>query len=662
VDINVAGRVNNIDLPITKPLLPLFESVVNSIDAVGEKGGRLGSIGVEIIREDKQEDYIDKVHSNPVAGFKVSDDGVGFDSENYKSFCTSDSPYKARKGCKGIGRFLWLKSFQSVHVSSAFEEGGKFYNREFDFCLSEGGVENEELVELSEVGAVSTQVVLEGYKPHYQKNCPKKATTVAQKIIEHCLSFFLSGVCPKITLYDYGESINLNRLFEEEYLSNSEKVSVRVGDYDFSVSYVRVFNRESINHAIHYCANNREVVSQKLVDFIPDLRVQPETLEGKPFTFLAYVSGELLDKYVNSARTDFNIARSSDIEFDDMPSLNAIRDVIIESISEQLAGHLRKVKDEKVKKISQFVQRKPQYRHVLKYGKQAVGDMSPILSEESLEMELFRVSQTIELDVKQQSSKYLKGKISDIKDYPGYRERYNRFVEKLNDVGKSNLAKYIVHRRIVLDLFSNCLNVDDDGRYALEEGVHEIIFPLKTTSEDVDYSHQNLWMIDEKLAYHHYLASDIPFNKMDVGVESAERPDLIVFNNPSVFADQKSGFSSIVIVEFKRPMRNDYNTEENPIAQVLRYVRKIRAGKQVDRNGRPVNITENTPIYTYIVCDMAQKIREVAEDHTLTSSPDNMGYFGYIPRLKTYVEVISFDKLVQDAEKRNQVLFEQLYM
>lgn len=661
MDINVAGRVNNIDLPITKALLPLFESVVNSIDAIEEAEANIGIIKIEIIRENVQQDHLDQTYNNPVVGFKVTDNGVGFDTKNYKSFCTSDSPYKAKKGCKGIGRFLWLKAFSSVHISSTFKENENLYCRKFDFGLSESGVENEEVFDVGS-GVVGTEVTLHSYGVQYQKHCPKRTTTIAQKVIEHCLSFFLSGKCPDITLYDHGEIINLNQLFKEEYLSNSEKASIKVGDHSFDVNYIKVFNRESLNHAIHYCANSREVISENLIDSIPDLKAQPETAEGKAFTFLAYISGEFLDESVNSARTDFNIARTSDIEFEDMPSLSNIRDILVDDVREQLSEHLGKVKEEKSKKIAQFVQRKPQYRHVLKYEKQAVANISPTLSDEKLEIELFKASQVIELDVKRQSSNYLNEKIKDIKDLPEYRDKYNDFVEKLNAVGKSNLSKYVIHRRVVLDLFNSCLQTDDDGRYALEEGVHEIIFPLRRTSDDIDFSHQNLWIIDEKLAYHHYLASDIPFKKMDIGVDSTDRPDLIIFNNPTVFADQKSGFSSIVIVEFKRPMRNDYNDEENPITQVLRYVRKIRSGKQVDRNGRPINITENTPIYTYIVCDITQKIREVAEDHTFTVAPDNMGYFGYVPRLKTYVEVISFDKLVQDAEKRNQILFEQLHI
>ena len=49
-----------------------------------------------------------------------------------------------------------------------------------------------------------------------------------------------------------------------------------------------------------------------------------------------------------------------------------------------------------------------------------------------------------------------------------------------------------------------------------------------------------------------------------------------------------------------------------------------------------------------------------AENAQLTPTPDSLGFFGYNTNLGVYVEVLSFDKLVSDARKRNSVLFEKL--
>lgn len=46
------------------------------------------------------------------------------------------SQLKVKKGCKGIGRFLWLKAFDKVTVDSIYYEGNHWYSRTFDFALT----------------------------------------------------------------------------------------------------------------------------------------------------------------------------------------------------------------------------------------------------------------------------------------------------------------------------------------------------------------------------------------------------------------------------------------------------------------------------------------------------------------------------------------------
>ena len=73
-----------------------------------------------------------------------------------------------------------------------------------------------------------------------------------------------------------------------------------------------------------------------------------------------------------------------------------------------------------------------------------------------------------------------------------------------------------------------------------------------------------------------------------------------------------------------------------------------------------VNLTDNTPFYAYIICDITPKIKEFAENATYYRTPDLQGYFGYNVQLNTYGEILSFDKLISDAKKRNNVLFKKL--
>lgn len=120
--------------------------------------------------------------------------------------------------------------------------------------------------------------------------------------------------------------------------------------------------------------------------------------------------------------------------------------------------------------------------------------------------------------------------------------------------------------------------------------------------------------------------------------------------------------SPITIVEFKRPKRTNYPDDENPIQQALRYSKKILDGKYEMPNGiDKVKVNkESTPVYIYIVCDIVDKIREFAKFASLSVSPDDEGYFGYISQYNAYVEIMSFKKVIQDAAMRNKIFFHKL--
>ena len=144
---NLAGRLRNTPLPRTHALLPLFEAVVNSIHACEDNTGKAiegSSIAVHILREPKEASQVDLLNNEPrksgvealpeIKGFRIIDNGVGFNDANMESFKTLDSDYKEEKGCRGVGRLLWLKAFKTVEVLSRYAEpDGSMRQRNFSF-------------------------------------------------------------------------------------------------------------------------------------------------------------------------------------------------------------------------------------------------------------------------------------------------------------------------------------------------------------------------------------------------------------------------------------------------------------------------------------------------------------------------------------------------
>lgn len=90
------------------------------------------------------------------------------------------------------------------------------------------------------------------------------------------------------------------------------------------------------------------------------------------------------------------------------------------------------------------------------------------------------------------------------------------------------------------------------------------------------------------------------------------------------------------------------------------YIRKLRDEKITDKNGETVRLPEQTRFYCYIIADLTSKLKELATDASYLKTPDGEGFYGINPTLNSYVEVISYRKLLDDATKRNRVLFDQL--
>ncbi|MDQ2945301.1 MAG: ATP-binding protein, partial [Acidobacteriota bacterium] len=90
----------------------MFEAVVNSFQAIEDMNSRTVVPRIDILVE-RDDDMLPGVEiDGSVNGFTVTDNGIGFNEDNLESFFTSDTQYKALRGGKGIGRFIWLKAFQ----------------------------------------------------------------------------------------------------------------------------------------------------------------------------------------------------------------------------------------------------------------------------------------------------------------------------------------------------------------------------------------------------------------------------------------------------------------------------------------------------------------------------------------------------------------------
>lgn len=654
--IDIKGKINEKRLSYSNTLLPLFEAIVNSIQAIEEYNPtKIGIIEISLIRSKQGELDFNKNEPLPeIIDFHIKDNGVGFNESNYESFNFAHSTYKFSKGGKGIGRFTWLRAFKKAEIESRFKENDSWKLRKFNFELTKSGIEKHTLEDVNSSAERYTIVKLLNLKEDYRKWCNNNPEDIAFKIIEHCFVYFLNSNCPRIIIKDGEVKLVVNDLFKVFTNGQVEAQNIKIRENSFKLNIVKLYNSK-LDNKIHYCANTREVSNDKISIDIPEFDNYLTDKNDEQFSIAIYVEGEYLDNNVNDERTNIAFAKGQDIDFPNETSQEELRKYITDKLVLDFAEQIEELSKNRVEKVKSFVDNHPRYKQLLKYRANEIKRIPSTLSDDKMEIELFKIQQSLDLEVKQEATKAIKF-ISGEEDEKDFIQKHQDLFNKIIEVGNSKLSEYVIHRKLVLDLFEKFLN-----EKATERAVHNLIFPLHKLSDEIGFEDHNLWMIDDKLAYHKYLASDKKFKVIEpVNSESNERPDLIVFNKPFAFSNDNKPYQSIVLIEFKRPMRNDYDDEENPIAQINRYAREIISGEIKDKNNREFDFRENTPIYSYIICDLTKRLKYYAKDAGYKQLPNGDGFFFFNDNYNMYVEIMSFDKILNDSRERNRVLFEKL--
>ncbi|MEX2317377.1 MAG: ATP-binding protein [Pirellulales bacterium] len=672
LEVDLPGRVRNIRLAPSNALYALFEAVVNSIHAVLDGPEvKSGKISIRILRGETQgQKQLDgKSEPGPVIGFQIEDNGIGFDEAHFASFRLSDNTSKAKYGGKGVGRLLWLKVFAEIFISSVFSDGKKRFKRTFGFSSS--GIENHTLKETSD--KCGTVVTLTSPNHNYRASLQHEPETFAVSIIEHCLEYFIAKVKTLVELLDEFSAYaqELGKLFRDDLKSEIRRDDFSINGSKFTITHLLVRGRKNSRHALHLCANFRRVKDEPLSGRIPGLSGGlrlPNSDED--LAYQGYVSGKLLDELVDAERSSFDfdglfaydedkpaqkIIRSDELLAHAIQKARAFLQPTLEPILEANEARIR----------NRIEQSLPQYRHLLKFKAEEVKSIPPGVDGHELDTALYRIEQQLDAEGREAMARELSGVTDPDETVDERKQRLEALLDQLNESGKSKLARHVAYRRAVIEWMEDQIVLQPGGKYSLEEAVHAAVCPRSVSSDDVPQSSVNLWLLDDRLYFHYYLASDMRFKDMksQISKDSADRPDLAIFNRPLSFSDSTDEIGSVILVEFKRPARNDYKQgeiERDPDAQVIDYAETLQAGRGIDNKGGVIHIKQGTPFYAYIIADLTPSLKSLAKRAMFKVTPDGDGYFKFHDNYNMYIELISFKKMIRDAKKRNAAFFHQL--
>ena len=649
------GRVERLSLRPTaeNALMPLFEGVSNALHAVDDRFGPETSdratIKVEVLRADLAEEQ------SPVTGFVIEDNGIGLNEANFKSFCRLDRRHKIGRGGKGIGRLGWLKVFDRIEVDSTYSDTNGTHTRSFNFKLAE----NDQVVDRQSTDGCpaggGTRVVMRGYTISFQNKCPANPETLLQRLAQHFLNVVVAENPITILVTDGSHQINLAAHVQEHVRANDlDPLQIQpefLSDpLDLVIRHLRISKRfrPAKGHNRMLMFGNDRAANERNIDGAIGLGM----LDGEE-VYIGCVSGDFLDRHVNSERTGFTLSEDE---------LAEVRRLVMPRVNRFLDAQVSRAKEQKRTTTQGLIHSFPQFLFIRDEMQDFVDKLKPATkSTEEVFLEMARRRYRRQGKIRSLGEEIgKKGKMSAEID-----ETVAKYRKMVNVDQQGVLAEYVLRRKSVLDLFDSLQeykNIEEKQRY-LEAALHSLVCPMGVDSANMEFEQHNLWMVDDRLAFFAYFNSDRQLSSY-TDINSKERPDIAFFYD-TCFAWRGEGdvSNTVVLIEFKVPGRDNYNGNDNPIRQVSDYVQKLRAGKLSSARGRvaPTRLRD-AAYHCYIVADRTPTFNREINVFPHNETPDGEGVFLYIgsDAARAYVEIIPYDKLLRDAKLRQGIFFQKL--
>lgn len=211
----------------------------------------------------------------------------------------------------------------------------------------------------------------------------------------------------------------------------------------------------------------------------------------------------------------------------------------------------------------------------------------------------------------------------------------------------------------VMEVLTRRIRERDAGSldFHLEETLHQFICPMKLRGDDpskVEVADHDLWIIDERLTFTKYFASDVSFKKILDKEASKKRPDLLIYDRLyGLRSEGNDPLQRVMLVEFKHPGRKDYDERYSPMNQISEYITKLQKGEILDFKGGHIRVASDCIFYCYVIADIVGKL-EIQTNGWRTTSNGRGRIQELSGKFRGIVEIIEWADLLNDARLRNQ--------
>ncbi|WNV06945.1 ATP-binding protein [Tardiphaga sp. 709] len=649
---DVINRVRRLPKPskVAEALQPIFEAVSNAAHAVEDRykdasiaQGRI-SVTIKNLKKHAKFEAI------------IADNGVGLTNERFTAFCTTDTPFKMERGGKGIGRLLWLDAFDDIEINSVFEQGTSLLRRRFRFRLDENDqIVDEELIEAPQGSSTGTTITFKGIRgTSYQKRFPSQANSVVRHFGSHFFADFILERSPEIALFIDGTSATFPRDIRDLLIEDRGTKEIQSEEFgELSISSFVCKKEASADfdgtHQLHFVANGRTVTTRKVDGLLGIGRFG----DNDSHVYHGCVSGAFLDERVNQERTNFN--------FDEKVS-DEIAKLCAESVrSFALGPEIQIFEGGRLKTMNDFVEEYPSFQF------EAPETLLKRTPKNAVKPEQFAqalIPLRIRRDVERK--KQVQAIVSTLESSDAipidFAEAVRKAASEVQAEEQRQLTEYVLRRKMVLDVMDVLIRrvreiPKGEDNFHLESTLHGFICPMKVRGDDleqVEQSDHDLWVIDERLAFARYFASDVPFAQLIHDSQNTERPDLLIFDRlHGLGFNEEESLKNVLLVEFKRPGRPDYDERYSPMNQVMRYLSELTSGRIETFDRDNVRVAPDCIFHCYIVADIVGAL-DVQTSGWKTTSNGRGRWIDLSGKYRGSIEVIEWRDLILDARARNK--------
>lgn len=590
-------------------MLVYFEAIANAFDA----GAKNIEINIRLTGFDKPDSL----------EVTITDDGAGFNDENFERFSTLLKPRD--KHHKGIGRLVFLNYFKRVKVRSVWDGNKREFTFKDEFDKSSVETKSPELTQNS------TKLIFEIFRKDKIKSYDDlKPDILKRRIIEHFLPA-LDSLGQKVPDF----RISLGLCVDEENRQReffSRDVSIVKNDLppltlvEIDDPKIDAFSKVKIRY--HITENDGS--GSCLTAFNIDDRTVPVSLVNTSSIPYGYSCIFLFESEIFHSNTDSSRQK---LILPEGLSESVLFKTLKSEIAKILSDNIPEIKTRNKEVRSKFEQ---QFPHLLGFFEEdTVGLIDKDEALSSAQQKFF----TAEKEVLE---------CSELSD-----DAYNKSLELSSRV----LTEYVLYREKIIRKMKSMTDKNS------EKDIHNLIVPrFKKFSGDLESElyQNNAWLLDDKFMVFQTILSEKRMDQVIKAIKLDEedisddgRPDIaMIFSSDP----DTSSAVDVVVVEIKKKT-SDEKENSYAINQLLQRAEKlVKHCSNIQR------------IWYYAVLEvndsLATRLRQqkwaplfskgkVFYQEFETPDADNR----YIP---TPTFVMSFDAIVSDAETRNHTFLEIL--